>query len=55
MTIPILAIYIFDSNPFFPYFVLGIISIIASIATLFLPYELLGKELDLKEEEILNG
>jgi hypothetical protein len=55
MTLPILSIYLFDYDPFLPYLALVIISVIATVAAYFLPYELLGKGLDLKEEEILNG
>ena len=55
MTVPILSIYIFDYDPFLPYLALVFISAIATVATCFLPYELLGKELDLTEDEILNG
>ena len=50
--IPLFCIYIHDIDPFLPYLLMGVLAFIAAVLSFLLPYELLGKGLDLEAAEI---
>jgi len=50
--VPIVSIWLFDMDPFLPYLFLAIFALISAVCSYLLPYELLGKSLDLSQDEI---
>jgi MFS family permease len=50
--IPLFSVYMFGADPFLPYLIMGLLALIAAVTSFLLPYELLGKGLDLKDDDI---
>ena len=48
--LPLVLVYLFDADPYLPYLVFGISAIMCSVVSCILPYDLMGKALDLSEE-----